>query len=176
MEVKNDYRQTYHANIPAAWANDPNGLIWYQGKVHLFCQYYPYKPQWGQMHWGHFVSEDLIRWEFLETALIPDQDYETICGCCSGSHADRSHRPDDDKGRESRAVKRPHPSFFPFGERRRDQDRKRHGQSRRCDDAEQRVDLVCGIEITHAFRAEIRKHGYFIEQADDLDQDRGNGQ
>ena len=85
MEVKNDYRQTYHANIPAAWANDPNGLIWYQGKAHLFCQYYPYKPQWGQMHWGHFVSEDLIRWEFLETALIPDQDYETICGCCSGS-------------------------------------------------------------------------------------------
>ena len=85
MELKRDYRQTYHANVPAAWANDPNGMIWYKGKAHLFCQYYPYKAQWGPMHWGHFVSEDLIRWEFLGTALAPDEDYETICGCCSGS-------------------------------------------------------------------------------------------
>ena len=82
---KNNYKQVYHANIPEAWSNDPNGMIWYDGKAHLFCQYYPHKPQWGPMHWGHFVSKDFVKWEFLPTALTPDQTYEAICGCCSGS-------------------------------------------------------------------------------------------
>ena len=85
MENKHDYKPHYHASVPSAWSNDPNGMIWFQGKAHLFCQYYPHKAQWGQMHWGHFVSEDLIHWDFLPAALTPDQDYEDICGCCSGS-------------------------------------------------------------------------------------------
>ncbi len=82
---KTDYRPVYHATIPQAWSNDPNGLIWHEGKAHLFCQYYPHKAQWGPMHWGHFVSEDLIHWDFLGASLAPDENYETICGCCSGS-------------------------------------------------------------------------------------------
>ena len=83
--MNHSYRPQYHASVPAGWSNDPNGTIWYQGKAHLFFQHYPYKPQWGTMHWGHFVSEDLIRWEVQPVALRPDRDYEGICGCCSGS-------------------------------------------------------------------------------------------
>ncbi len=85
MKRPKDLKQIYHANVPEAWSNDPNGMIWFRGKAHLFCQYYPYKPQWGPMHWGHFVSEDFVKWEFLPVALAPDQSYEAICGCCSGS-------------------------------------------------------------------------------------------
>ena len=83
--MKRSFRPTYHASVPSGWSNDPNGTIWYGGKAHLFFQHYPYKAQWGTMHWGHFVSDDLIHWENLPMALRPDQPYERICGCCSGS-------------------------------------------------------------------------------------------
>lgn len=79
------YRPRYHACVPVGWANDPNGLIFYEGKAHLFCQYNPYHPYWESMHWGHFVSTDLIRWEFLPVALAPDQNYDCDGGCFSGT-------------------------------------------------------------------------------------------
>ena len=83
--MSKSYRQTYHANVPSGWANDPNGTIFFQGKAHLFYQHYPYKAEWGTMHWGHFATDDFIRWENLPVALRPDRDYEVLCGCCSGS-------------------------------------------------------------------------------------------
>ena len=79
------YRPTYHASVLSGWANDPNGTIFYNGKAHLFFQHYPYKSEWGTMHWGHFVTDDFIKWETLPLVLEPDRDYEVICGCCSGS-------------------------------------------------------------------------------------------
>ena len=35
MKVNNRYKQKYHANVPSGWSNDPNGMIYYNGKVHL---------------------------------------------------------------------------------------------------------------------------------------------
>jgi len=71
---------TYHeANRPqmhftpkAHWINDPNGLLYLNGKYHLFYQYYPEAINWGPMHWGHAVSKDLIHWHELPIALYPD--------------------------------------------------------------------------------------------------------
>ena len=37
------------------------------------------------MHWGHFATDDFVKWDTLPVALVPDQDYEAVCGCCSGS-------------------------------------------------------------------------------------------
>ena len=37
------------------------------------------------MHWGHWTTEDFVHWEEQPLTLAPDQDYEVICGCCSGS-------------------------------------------------------------------------------------------
>lgn len=84
-DTMRSYRPTYHASVLSGWANDPNGTIFYNGKAHLFFQHYPYKPEWGTMHWGHFVTDDFIKWEPLPVVLEPDRDYEVICGCCSGS-------------------------------------------------------------------------------------------
>ena len=85
MTMVQSYRPAYHASVPSGWANDPNGTIFYQGRAHLFYQHYPHKAEWGTMHWGHFATEDFIHWENLPIALVPDQDYEVLCGCCSGS-------------------------------------------------------------------------------------------
>ena len=83
--MSKSYRPLYHASVPSGWSNDPNGTIYYNGKAHLFFQHYPHKPAWGTMHWGHFTTEDFVHWDVLPVALVPDRDYEVICGCCSGS-------------------------------------------------------------------------------------------
>lgn len=79
------FRPRYHVSVPFGWANDPNGTIFYNGKAHLFYQHYPHKPEWGPMHWNHVTTEDFVHWDQRPVALVPDQPYELVCGCCSGS-------------------------------------------------------------------------------------------
>ena len=82
----------FHISAPAGWINDPNGFSVYNGKIHLFYQYYPYLREWGPMHWGHSTTSDMIKWEQLPCALAPDEEYDKK-GCFSGSaiEADGKH-------------------------------------------------------------------------------------
>ena len=82
----------FHFQNQKGWMNDPNGLIYYKGKYHAFFQHYPYAPRWGQMHWGHAVSENLLDWEELDIALCPDEPYENDGGCFSGSAIEKDGR------------------------------------------------------------------------------------
>ncbi len=77
-------RPSFHLSPRTGWMNDPNGFSWFGGKYHIFYQYYPYDSHWGPMHWGHAVSVDLLRWEYLPAALAPDEIYDRD-GCFSGS-------------------------------------------------------------------------------------------
>lgn len=82
-------RLNYHFEPKTGWMNDPNGLSFYKGRYHAFFQHYPYAPRWGQMHWGHAVTDDLIHWTELPVALVPDMPYEDEGGCFSGSAVEK---------------------------------------------------------------------------------------
>jgi beta-fructofuranosidase len=69
---------------PANFMNDPNGLIQWQGRYHLFYQYNPEGPFPGPKHWGHAVSTDLVHWDDLPIALSPTPDGPDEDGCWSG--------------------------------------------------------------------------------------------
>ena len=82
--IRPEERPLFHLTPRIGWMNDPNGFSCYQGKVHLFYQYHPYSTQWGPMHWGHAVSNDMLHWDYLPAALAPDHSYDKS-GCFSGS-------------------------------------------------------------------------------------------
>ena len=74
---------TIHLRPPKNHINDPNGMIYYNGRYHVFAQYNPFGAIWGTIHWIHFSTTDFIHWDLYPTLLTPDQEYDKE-GCWSG--------------------------------------------------------------------------------------------
>jgi len=79
-------RPKFHYRPQRGWINDPNGLVYFKGRYHVFYQHAPAsETPWAQpMHWGHAVTEDFLHWQELPPALCPDREYDRS-GCWSGT-------------------------------------------------------------------------------------------
>jgi sucrose-6-phosphate hydrolase SacC (GH32 family) len=75
----------YHFRPDRNWINDPFGFTKVGDRYHLFFQYNPLGPEPGIKHWGHAVTQDLVRWEILPMALSPTDGGPDEGECWSGS-------------------------------------------------------------------------------------------
>ena len=80
--AKDPTRPVFHFRPPAQWMGEVCGLVHYNGRYHLFFQFNPWSETGGQgAGWGHASSANLLRWQFLPPALLPDaQNGSTLDG------------------------------------------------------------------------------------------------
>ena len=86
MLIPEKYRPSYHHAPERGWMNDPNGLFFKDGVWHLYYQYNPYGSMWGNMHWAHSISTDLVHWQQQPVALAPDAWGTMFSGSCVVDH------------------------------------------------------------------------------------------
>lgn len=78
------WRTAFHIEPPHGLLNDPNGFSYFDGKWHLFYQYFPFGAAHGLKSWVHTQSSDLVHFEETGTVLYPDTPLDSH-GAYSGS-------------------------------------------------------------------------------------------
>jgi len=86
-------RPVLHFAPARGWMNDPNGLVQWNGRVHLYYQHNPAGPVHDSIAWGHASSADLWTWEDHPLALEPDPFGPDRDGCFSGCTVVAGGRP-----------------------------------------------------------------------------------
>ncbi|WP_154838379.1 sucrose-6-phosphate hydrolase [Staphylococcus sp. Marseille-Q1834] len=78
------YRQTFHIQPETGLLNDPNGLIYLDGKYYISHQWFPLGAVHGLKYWFNYTSNDLVTFEPQGPVLKPDTVYDSH-GVYSGS-------------------------------------------------------------------------------------------
>lgn len=87
-------RPQFHLLPKYGWMNDPNAPVFWRGKYHMFFQYNPGAAVWGDMHWDHAISTDMVHWQHEPVALAPTLNGAAAPvsfdadGCFTGSFVD----------------------------------------------------------------------------------------
>ncbi len=76
-------RPRFHGMPAAGWTNECHGMVWADGRYHLFFQKNANGPYMARLHWGHISSENLFDWREEKIAIAPGAPYD-IKGCWSG--------------------------------------------------------------------------------------------
>ncbi|MGU7780862.1 glycoside hydrolase family 32 protein [Burkholderia sp. PU8-34] len=74
------WRPALHYTPQRNWMNDPNGLVYENGRYHLFYQFNPLGNDWGNMSWGHATSTDLVHWREQPVAMRANAAEEIFSG------------------------------------------------------------------------------------------------
>src|ERR1700753_2526569 len=61
-------RPQFHLLSQANWMNDPDGPVYWKNNYHMFYQYNPNGAYWGDMHWAHAISTDMVHWQHMPVA------------------------------------------------------------------------------------------------------------
>ncbi len=80
LRLDQPWRPAIHYAPPYGWMNDPNGMALVDGRYHLFFQYNPLDVDFGDIGWGHAVSDDLTEWETWPVAIDPEPDQLVFSG------------------------------------------------------------------------------------------------
>lgn len=75
-QYNDQYRNQCHFSPVRGWMNDPNGLAFFNGYIHLFYQFNPFSQKWANMHWGHSVSKDMVHWKPLPVTFFPQPELQ----------------------------------------------------------------------------------------------------
>ena len=78
-------RPRFHLLPRHNWMNDPCAPRFYRGQYHMFFQYNPNAAVWGDMHWNHATSPDMIHWKHQPVAIAPGPGEFDAYGIFTGS-------------------------------------------------------------------------------------------
>ena len=85
LDGRDPLRPSFHYLPNRNWINDPCGPIFFRGQYHLFHQYNPHASVWGDMHWAHATSPDMMHWKRLPVAMAPSPGGPDADGVFTGS-------------------------------------------------------------------------------------------
>ncbi len=76
-------RPRFHGMPATAWTNESHGMVYADGRYHVFFQKNADGPYMARLHWGHISSKNLYDWQEEKIALAPGESYD-MKGCWSG--------------------------------------------------------------------------------------------
>lgn len=79
----NLWRPQFHSMPSGSWTNESHGMIYSDGRYHVFFQKNANGPYMSRLHWGHISSKNLYDWTEEPIAIYPGESYD-IKGCWSG--------------------------------------------------------------------------------------------
>ena len=85
--ARDPMRPQCHLQPARGWMNDPCGPIYWRDRYHMFFQYNPHAAVWGDMHWAHATSLDMVHWHREPIALAPTPGGPDAQGCWTGTAA-----------------------------------------------------------------------------------------
>jgi beta-fructofuranosidase len=83
--LRDPMRPTWHLMPARGWMNDPCGPIYWKGRYHMFFQYNPHAAIWGDMHWAHATSPDMVHWHREPIAIAPTPGGPDAAGVFTGT-------------------------------------------------------------------------------------------
>ena len=82
--AEDPYKTQFHGGPRQHWMNEPHAPLFCRGRYHLFFQSNNIGSYWGNISWGHLVSEDTVHWHQVQDAIVPAESTVALDGVWTG--------------------------------------------------------------------------------------------